>query len=109
MEGLRDDGDLGPGMNIRATLLALALTVPVLKTAEAGGAEPDPSRSPGERAAAIEWYAFAAPFYLPETGLGLGAVAGVHRVLCPGCQPSSVHLEAAYTLRDQFSVTLAPR
>ncbi len=55
------------------------------------------------------WYAFAAPFYLPETRLGLGATGGVHRVLCAGCDASSFHLEVAYTLNRQVSLTFAPR
>jgi hypothetical protein len=58
---------------------------------------------------ATHWYAFASPFYLPETRLGVGAVAGLHWPLCGGCQPSSVHLEAAYTANDQVSISVAPR
>lgn len=81
-------------------------------------AEDGPGPAPGGPIASLEatpatpattWYAFAAPFYLPETRAGLGATGGLHRVLCTGCEPSSLHLEAAYTLNRQVSLTLAPR
>lgn len=94
---------------MRLGLVLVALAVPALAGGEPATAPPEEATASRTPRAATEWYAFALPFYLPETRLGLGATGGVHRVLCSGCQPSSVHVEAAYTLNDQFSLTVAPR
>jgi hypothetical protein len=94
----------------------LRAVVVVFATSAIGGAQADPTaeepRVPPAAAPAkpaTTWYAFAAPFYLPETRTGLGATAGIHRALCAGCEASSLHLEAAYTLNHQFSLSIAPR
>jgi hypothetical protein len=74
-------------------------------------AAPETPATPAAVAAAppLTWYAFASPFYLPETRVGLGAIGGVHFGLCAGCETSSVHVEAAYTLNQQLSLALASR
>ena len=93
-------------------LLAIAVAATAAAAEEAAAvAPPEPARAPeaAHASTATTWYAFASPFYLPETRAGLGVTGGVHRALCRDCEPSSVHLEAAYTLNQQFSVSLAPR
>jgi hypothetical protein len=91
-------------MDRRSALVLALLVLPGW-----AGAEVEAPVEPTAPSRAMHWYAFVAPFYLPETRIGLGATAGAHRPLCDGCQPSSLHLEAAYTQNAQFSISLVPR
>ncbi len=93
-----------------ATALAIA---PAAAAAVEETSGPVPGGATGAQvppsAPSMTWYAFGAPFYLPETRTGIGVTGGIHHLLCAGCEPSSLHLEAAYTANRQFSLTLAPR
>jgi len=94
-------------MRCWGVLLALGMNASSYVTpGEPAGDDATPRPQAAVVDAGFHWYAFAVPFYLPETSFGLGTEGGVHRVICQGCQPSSLALELAYTLKDQLSVTL---
>lgn len=49
---------------------------------------------------------FAMPFYMPETSWGLGAVCVIYYRPEPYRKADQVEIEAAYTIRNQFEVSL---
>jgi hypothetical protein len=74
-------------------LVAAAFVVlPALASGEEGG----------DGGSGAAWFGLPVLFYLPETSTGFGALGGVHLVQ-PGTRPSSVELDAVYTLEHQFS------
>jgi outer membrane protein assembly factor BamA len=77
-----------------AGVILLAVAVAVVASPQAALAEET-------NGAGAEWFLLGAPFYMPETGFGLGIAGGMNWRVEPESRPSNLLVGLAYTFRNQ--------